>query len=255
MSKHDHTTCIKESFERDVDQEEATKEFLDRTQSLLDEIRSGKRTLKHALSAIVTEVTDEDLKSDKMDEATRTAIQAGGRSAGNEEILGVGPPHAVMELVSRLPEMLSDGLVAEHEAECDLGDQCVFSDPKIAPYIGTLRAMAMVLSRVVGSGPNAARFIHRALNEMTEKAVALAEAKAALPAGMQEGAEGHLFALGGEKAKKFVKSLLEAGLLPDELADKLRKELAKEEEAVDATPPEDMDAKCTFVPNGPSTKH
>jgi hypothetical protein len=246
-NKPDKSTFVREHYEKEVDQAKATEDFLTQMQTTLDELRTGKRTLKFALAAICTSVENSDLDDVTMDPETRAKLKEHQAAAGNEEIMAVGPPHDMMEMVSRLPEMLSADLVAEHEAECESGDQCVMSDPEVAPLIGTLKAMALVFARASAKGNvDAVQFLRKSLREMGSTALRLC----------RENKINDLqgFAIDGEKAEAFMKALLDAGVLPPELAEQIKAKLDKAEDDT-TSPPENMDAKCTFVKNGASTKH
>ena len=192
-----------------------------------------------------------------MDPETKANFLANLDKTGNETVVGAGPPGQIMELVSRLPEMVCDNLIAEHQAECDNEDNCVIHDPTVAPYLGTLKAMAMTLARTSSQGnTKATEFLHKSLKQMGREAVKLSRIKEMVESfhpSKSDTRETGMFAIEGDKAKKVLQMLAEAGALPPELAEKFGKSMEETED--ETTPPDEMSKDCTFVRNGTTTKH
>jgi hypothetical protein len=249
--KNDKNTFVREHTDTEVSREDATEQFIKHMEETLKNLRDNKHGFRAGLIALSMETRAEDLNDPTMDPETRQNLLNNLDQAGNEVIIGAGPPARVMELVSRMPEMIADDLVEEHKHECD-SDDCVMHNPTVAPYLGTLKAMAMVLARTSAAGNvDATRLLYKSLKEMGRKALDLAKLKQTQDTFMEDSS---LVAISGEKAKGFVRLLVESGMLPPELSEKLAKKL-EEEDNENTNPPEEMSKDCTFVPNGTSTKH
>ena len=256
---------IEHENKSDVDPGAASGEFINRLASLLGELQSGERVLKHGLIALTTNTLERDLPAD-LDPKQRTALVQGPR-AGTEEVFAAGPQDDLMQLVSKLPEHLSESLIAEHQEECDNDpDDCLLHDPTVAPYIGTLRAMSMVFARISAEGNTAAtKFLHRSLKEMGRAAVRLSERQEAMvklvalaPDGLEaieNNGDSGMFAVSGEKAAKFMQALVGTGILPPELEDKIRDQMAAGPDAELELPEDKTDGTHTIIRNGSNTKH
>jgi hypothetical protein len=243
----------------DASPEEATQVFIARTEELLALLKDGRHKLDHAvLSAMVIALPEE---IDAVPDPTlRAQLQAHPQQSGIGTTIGAGDSDRIMEMISRLPELFAEGLIKEHHKECDDAD-CMLNDPNVAPYVGTLKAMAMTYARATSS-IEAVQLLSKSLKDMGRKALRAAEVRAAQQEilkdlGSEDLNDAQVMALGGDKALKFMQLLAESGLLPEEASEKIKADMAKHEGHTSTG----MDVEehtsgrnVTVVKNGPSTK-
>jgi hypothetical protein len=240
----------------DATPEEATKDFIARTKELLAQLEDGRHVLHHAILSAMVIALPEEIDA-VADEKLKTELLANPGTSGIETTIGAGDPNRLMDSISRLPELFAQGLIEEHHKECDEGDQCALNDPDIAPYVGTLKAMAMVYARA-SHNIDAVQLLHKSLKDMGRKALRVAEMHKAM-AGIDElGENPQAIALGGDKAMAFMKLLADSGLLPPEAAEKIKADMAQAEAnnaETGLSVQEHTDGRnVTVIKNGPSTK-
>jgi hypothetical protein len=241
---------------QDVSPEEATQDFILRTEELLAQLKDGRHTLDHAILSAMVIALPEDIAT-VTDPQLRATLEANPKQSGIETTIGAGDPNRMLETVSRLPELFSQSLIQEHHQECQEED-CSLNDPEIAPYIGTLKAMAMVYARA-SRNLAATQLLVKSLKDMGRKALRVAELHegARQELGGNDLEDAKVMALAGDQAMQFMRLLAEAGLLPEEATTKIRADIAEyEKRAGTGMDVEEHTSgkKVTVIKNGPSTK-